>query len=271
MDTGFDYYEAKNIAYALGTKPDVLVVGGVFGIFGYLVTELFATFLLPFDSIAAAVVVSAIAHRLAFGYDLIGPHPEGLMDMSPFEEETPRGEYERVIGDSAAESEVETDGGAAHRTRFLVEPWLPHQYKWANVVMIGLVVGLLAAYIALVTGSQFLAFGISAATLLFLNCGVDNIPVTHHMSLPASTAAIAMFPATATPELGFAPLLVGALFGILGALAGEVVERIFYAHADTHLDPPAAGIAIGSFVIALLAIVGVFPQSGYVPTFGLVP
>jgi hypothetical protein len=122
-----------------------------------------------------------------------------------------------------------------------------------------------------VTGSQFLAFGISAATLLFLNCGVDNIPVTHHMSLPASTAAIAMFPVNATPELGFAPLLVGALFGILGALVGEVVERIFYAHADTHLDPPAAGIAVGSFVIALLAIVGVFPQSGYVPTLGLVP
>ncbi len=38
METGFDFHEAKNIAFAQGTKPDVLVVGGVFGIFGYWFT-----------------------------------------------------------------------------------------------------------------------------------------------------------------------------------------------------------------------------------------
>jgi len=34
MDTGFPYHEAKNIAHAQGLKPDVLMVGGGFGIIG---------------------------------------------------------------------------------------------------------------------------------------------------------------------------------------------------------------------------------------------
>jgi hypothetical protein len=256
MDTGFDYHEAKNITYAQGTKPDVLAVGGAFGILGYFITLVSGTLLAaPWDPIAIAVVLSAFAHRLAFGYDLVGSAKKGFMNMNPFE-----AEERRVMGDTA------TDGGQP--ARFLVEPWLPHQYKWPNVTMIGFVVGILGGFIALVTGSPFLAFGISAATLLFLNLGVANIPVTHHMALPASTAALAAVGGSAPESLaaaGVVPLLVAGVFGITGALAGEVVQRIFYAHADTHLDPPAFAIVINTFVIALLTFAGVFSTAVWVP------
>ncbi len=120
-----------------------------------------------------------------------------------------------------------------------VEPWLPHQYKWTHVAMLGLITGILGAYIFAKTGSLFLPFGISAASLLFLNLGVEKFPVTHHMTLPATfVASMAMTDgASVLVALG-----LGAFFGILGALFGEVYQRIFYAHSDTHFDPPAASI-----------------------------
>ncbi|MFC7027309.1 hypothetical protein ACFQH8_06925 [Halomicroarcula sp. GCM10025710] len=75
------------------------------------------------------------------------------------------------------------------------------------------------------------------------------------MVLPASTAVLALIDApfgALTPSLVTesvpltVALLVGALFGIVGALFGEVLQRVFYAHADTHLDPPAASIVVTS-------------------------
>ena len=110
-------------------------------------------------------------------------------------------------------------------------------------------------------GSFFVGFGISAASLLFLNCGVGKIPVTHHMTLPPSTAAL--IPGSG-PDAVVA-LVVGAVFGIYGALLAEVHHRIFYAHSDTHWDPPAASIVVTTLTIAVLASVGVFPDAGWVP------
>ncbi|WP_128475797.1 hypothetical protein [Halorussus pelagicus] len=298
MESGFDFHNAKHIAFAQGTKPDVLAVGGAFGILGYWLTTVSSTIGMPYDPIAMGVVLSAVAHRLVFGYDLIGDTSGGILDMSPFEDGDRRiigeaataddGSGEPAAdggapgddGDARADSdEPRSDGGTAEG-RFVVEPWLPHQYKWANVAMLGLVVGILAAFTAYKTGSPFLAFGISAASLVFLNCGVEKIPVTHHISLPSSTAALALAPAgmpvtTVSPaEVAAAiplssALVVGGVFGVICALAGELVQRVFYAHADTHFDPPAAAIVVGTFLVTVLAAVGVFSQSVWVPSLGL--
>jgi hypothetical protein len=273
MDTGFDYHEAKNIAFAQGTKPDVLIVGGLFGILGWGITYVSATlFSAPWDPIAIGVVLSAIAHRLAFGYSIIGKvRGSGLLDMTPFEREerrTPSGTSETVT-----DGEVATDGGTAATGRFATEPWLPHQYIWTNVAVLGLVAGLLGGFTALATGSAFLAFGISAASLVFLNCGVEQIPVTHHITLPASTAALAVTASGEGVDASAAlvgsglttGLLVAGLFGIICALFGEAFQRVFYAHGDTHVDPPAAAIVFGTFLIAVLAIAGVFGTTVWVP------
>lgn len=269
MDTGFDYHEAKNISHALGTKPDVLLVGGLFGAFGMVVQQVSAGFGMPWDPIAMGVVISAIAHRLVLGYPLIGSiRGKNIFDMSPFEREEMHTTAEggEIIADGSGENGT-ADGdveGADAPQRFLVEPWLPHQYRWAGVTMLGLVVGILGGYLVVATGSVFLGFGISAATLVFLNCGVEKIPVTHHITLPASTAAAAL--AGGTTAMPILPsLAIAAVFGISGALTGEVIQRVFYAHGDTHFDPPATAIAINTFFVGVLFILGVFPDYSWLP------
>ncbi|WP_049921416.1 hypothetical protein [Halopiger djelfimassiliensis] len=283
LETGFDYHEAKNIAFALGTKPDVLAVGGAFGVLGYWLQTVSAELAMPYDPIAMGVVLSALFHRLILGYSIIGTvRSSSVLDMSPFED----GE-KRVIGEPA------TDGGQAQAAdaspaeqregdRLVVEPWLGHQYKWGHVAMIGLVAGILGAYVAVTTGSAFLGFGISAASLVFLNCGVEKTPVTHHITLPASTAALAVSlgpQAAATAPVDYqegamlageglaVALVVGLLFGIVCALFGELFQRIFYAHSDTHWDPPAAAIVFGTFLVTLCYVAGVFGTTVWVPWF----
>lgn len=256
MDTGFDYQEAKNIAYALGTKPDVLAVGGAFGILGMLIRQVSFAFSMPWDPIAMGVVLSALFHRLILGYSIIGDAREGLMDMSPFEND------ERRMADGG---EVAADNPTG---RLLVEPWLPHQYKWANVATIGLAAGILGGYTAIKTGSPFLAFGISAASLVFLNAGVEQIPVTHHITLPASTIALAVTASGSAPLAGMGPataLVIAGAIGVLGALLGEVTQRIFYAHGDTHWDPPATSIVMTTLLIAILTMAGLLPTAVWVP------
>ena len=272
MQSGFDYHNAKHIAYALGTKPDVLAVGAIFGLLGYWLQTFFGTLLFPFDGIAMGVTISAGVARLAFGYDLIGDtFGNGLLDMNPFANEERR-TMDEPVGEAggAKTGRPETDGGQSQR-RFVVEPWLPHQYEWANVATIGVVVGVLGAFITVETGLVFLTFGISAATLVFLNCGVEQIPVTHHIALMGSAAAAAVMADGSGLLAGGATLaiVVGGVFGVIAALTGEVFQRIFYSHGDTHWDPPAAAIAAVSFLIAVLAILGIFPSASYVPTFGL--
>lgn len=265
MESGFDYHNAKDIGFALGTKPDVLAVGGVFGVVGYWLTIASETLGMPYDPIAMGVVLSALLVRLTFSYDLVGKPEKGWLNMRPFENEELR-----VIGDAAvADDEARVaDGGTETTDRLLVEPWLPHQYKWANVATLGVVAGILGGFVAVKTGSAFLAFGISAASLVFLNCGVERIPVTHHMTFPASTATLAYLGTTPDPTARSAVLaavVLGGVFGLACALFGELFQRIFYAHGDTHVDPPAAAIVFGTFTISVLAAVGVFPSSAWVP------
>jgi ABC-type dipeptide/oligopeptide/nickel transport system permease subunit len=75
----------------------------------------------------------------------------------------------------------------------------------------------------------------------------------------APTSAVA----AAIPLLS--ALVVGACFGLVSALVGEAVQRVFYAHADTHFDPPAAAIVVATLLVSVLATVGVFPQSVWIP------
>jgi len=267
MQSGFDYHNAKDIAFALGTKPDVLIVGGAFGILGMLIRQVSAGFGMPWDPIAMGVVLSALFHRLILGYSLIGEARKGLLNMTPFENEEMR-TATVADGGGAGSPESATDGGAVQADRLLVEPWLPHQYKWGNVAVLGLVTGILGGYTALRTGSPFLAFGISAASLVFLNCGVEQIPVTHHMTLTSSTIALAAVESgnAAIAGVGDATALVfAALMGLICALFGELFQRVFYAHGDTHWDPPAAAIVFGTFVIALMALAGLLPTTVWVP------
>ncbi|RYJ19563.1 hypothetical protein ELS19_00795 [Halogeometricum borinquense] len=239
------YHFGKEITYAFGTKPDILAVGALFGGLGAIINQIAIGLGFPTDTIALTVFLSAMIARVVFSYPLIGSAAgNSLLDMSPFE----RGE-ERVA----------TDGGV-ETVRPATEPWLPHQYKWSGVTVIGLVGGILGGYIWLKTGSFFLGYGISAMSLLFLNLGVEKIPVTHHITLMgASGAAVA----AATVGSPIAILLAAGVFGALSGLLGELTQRIFYSHSGTHVDPPAMAIVLVTVLIAVLYFAGVIPTSAY--------
>ncbi|WP_255196026.1 hypothetical protein [Halorarius litoreus] len=280
VDTDFAYHEAKHVTYSLGAKPDVLLVGGVFGVVGAALAQGSVAFALPWDPIFASIVVSAFLHRIAFGYPLLGAIRGGLLDMSPFE----RGERRAMRtdgGTTEAESRATTEPSQTD-ARFVVEPWLPHQYRWASVTLLGFVVGVFAAFVTYATGSPFLAFGLTAATLVFLSLRMEKFPVTHHMALPAGVLVIALVGA-ADPALlqnGVTPeeveiavtlhlaVVAGGVMGAVSGLFGELAQRVLYAHADTHLDPPAVAIVLSTLLIALLDIAGLVTQN-IVPTLGL--
>lgn len=230
---GDGYHPAKNITTGLGTRPDVLAIGGVFGVVGHVFAELSVVVGAPYDPVAAGVVVSALAHRALLGYSVVGDWGLGRED----------------------------------------EVWLPHQSRLPGVLFLGGSVGVLAGYLAYITGSAFLGFGVSAATLVFMCAGVSRIPVTHHITLPASTAVVAL---TGTSS-GYVPLevaqdlslsvvlIIGGGFGLIGAFTGEFAQRLLYSGAETHLDPPAASIFLSSSAIALLAILGIMPSAAWIP------
>jgi len=200
------------------------------------------------DTIALSVVATAFLARVVFGYPIVGKAAgSSLLDMTPFEREEPR---------------AATDGGEVpeeHKGRLATEPWLPHQYKWAGVTAIGLVGGILGGYIYIKTGSIFMGYAISAMSLLFLQLGVEKIPVTHHITLIGAVGAVVVLP-EASPVVA---LLAAGAFGAVSGLLGEVTQRMFYAHSGTHVDPPAMAIAIAMVGVAVLSIAGVLPNAGY--------
>ena len=270
LDTDFGYHEAKHVTRALGPRVDVMAVGGAFGVLGVVVTYASAGVGLPWDPIAFSIVVTGLLARVALGYPLIGTvRGDGLLDMSPYADRARRSP--RADGGVPAHSGIDPANTTGGERRFAVEPWLPHQYRWDEVGALGAVVGVFGAFVTYRTASPLLAFGIAAATLLFLCVGVERFPVTHHVALVSSLAVVGLAGGAATPaavagEVGvLAALLVGAVFGIVTALAGELAQRVLYTHADTHVDPPAAAIVVGSFLVALLDVLGVFQQS-VVPT-----
>ncbi|QSG06971.1 hypothetical protein [Halapricum desulfuricans] len=267
MESGMAYHNGKDITFALGTRPDVLTVGAAFGLIGILIEQVFRNLAVPTDPIAFTVVASAFIHRAVFGYSILGvvsDKASGRFDMGPFEREE--------MGNNHNFGDGEKDNSEM----LAVEPWLGHQYKWGHVATIGLVAGAAAAYAGMQiapaspANAVFFGFGLSAASLLFLNLGVAQIPVTHHMTLPGATAYFAV-----TLEVGNDAILAGqdpvvgilmaAIFGMVGALIGEAGQRIFYAHGATHVDPPAFAIFISISIIWLLAFLGVFETSVWVP------
>ena len=241
---GWTFHFGKNIGFAFGTKPDILAVGAAFGVLGMLITRFTSGLGAPTDTIALSVVVTALLARVAFGYPIVGRIAgTNVLDMSPFERE---------------ETRPAADDGATG-TRLATEPWLPHQYTWTGVTTIGLVGGVLAGYVWLETGSIFMGYAISAMSLLFLNLGVEKIPVTHHITLIGAVGAVVVDPVAG----GVVALLAAGAFGAISGLLGEVTQRIMYSHSGTHVDPPAMAIAIAMLVVGVLSILGVLPNAGY--------
>jgi hypothetical protein len=221
MQGKFD--NGRNIVPAMMglNAPDVLLVGGVFGIVGYVIqwgfaqVPNFAPGVAWTDTVALTVVTSAIIVRLVFGKTgLFGKAEEGRSFWDP------------------------SDG----------IKWLSFMSTPAQLAVIGVGVGLFAGFLGLTYGGPgvFLSFGIAAASLIFLQFGV-LVPVSHHIALPAAIAA-------ATSH----SLLWAGIVGLICAFLGEFFARLFLVHGDTHIDPPACTIATMTTVVNFLGVIGFF-------------
>jgi hypothetical protein len=221
-----DLDDGKDIVTPLAGLGDPLplLVGGIFGAGGYALQVLLMNLLPPYqtafyptyiDVIAVVVAIFAIITRLAFG-------KTGLFGS---------------LDDEARERGRLSTGGD--------RVWLAYQEGFLQASVVGLGTGILAAWVA----TQLAAF--DPALLPFgvlLGYGV-SAPVTHHMTLPASVAAVGILVAGGSQIVA---ILVGAVAGILGAPLGEFFSRLFQIHGDTHLDPPANAI----IVMAVLIVFG---------------
>ena len=212
--------DGKDILTSLAglDKPVVLVVGGVFGALGYLINAGLEAVVGDFtDPIALTVIISAIIARLVFGEN-------GLFSVS--EEAEKRGRF--------------TPGGE--------QVWVEYQQEWVQIITIGLGASIISAWMALAIepiapeAANFVGFGLSALSLIFFQFG-GKIPMTHHITIIAALGATT-----------FGSLLVGVLLGIVSAIVGEVLARLFLIHGDTHIDPPANAIWVMTTVILVGAV-----------------
>ena len=210
----------RDIAAALMAlkSVDVLLIGGVFGVAGVLLNWGLASIGAAHwtDTIALTVILTNIGARLIWGKT-------------------------SVVGT------VSSSNGRRFRPDDSAT-WLPWQQDLSHVLAIGLAVGLAAAYLAshsaLTAGADALSFGIATTVLIFLIMD-RKVPVTHHIALPAAVGV-----------LHGAGFLGGVLCGVAGAVVGEVGSRVFLIHGDTHIDPPAVGIAVVVFALKVGVAVG---------------
>ncbi len=198
--------------------PDVLLVGGVFGVIGYVIAALIGmTPLGPLTDLPGiTVVISGIIVRFVFG-------STGLT-----------GKYE----------------GKGPRV------WFSTGTGFVYNVVLGAGVGIVVSFVAATIADNeaalgifpIICFGFSAVTLLFACAGLA-CPGTHHMSLPAGLAAVVGIHAW-----GPTGALLGVVFGILGSLLGDFAGNTFNSHCDSHIDPPATTIFILTIVVNLIGM-----------------
>lgn len=138
---------------AFTKDPMVLLVGGLFGIFGCVANLLYASVLPPMDTVALTVATSGIVARFLFGKSgLIGFKDQSAADTN--------GRY-KISGS---------------------------EFTFHLIVAVGL--SLTVAYTALLIGVAEIGFVICASTLIFLYTNPGGGPVTHHIGITAGIAAI---------------------------------------------------------------------------------
>ncbi len=250
-------------------KPDVLLVGAAFGIFGW-VAQLLLNQIPWFGTTGhydqgLVVVLSAIVARLMFGDSAIGKasitNKEKLLDK-PNEKDGFMGVWD-----------IDPESGNV---------WLDWQARPKDFIPIGIFFSIFASAAALVVAIWYppvaglahtFTFAVSAVIILFLIIGF-NMPVQHHITLIAGLGAVVFFPMVdggkEAMEKGFAyygevlpkyinadgdiesklwmnmlvAMVIGILWGTFSATLGEVFARIWYNRGTTHIDPPASTIWI---------------------------
>lgn len=213
-----------SIGLSLNLTEDyrVLLVGGVFGMLGFLINYFYGSILhLATDTVALTVATSGIIARLIIG-------KSGLIGKC-----------------------VKEDGKLCKGCKKCGRHFFSTGSALGYNVILGASIGILVSYVAMSLSNTGVAsemlsvfptlcFGISALSLIFAQTG-SATPATHHITLVAANATI----------LSGNPL-IGVIFAVLSCLLGDFVLNTFNSQCDSHIDPPACAIFICTFIIMAL-------------------
>lgn len=228
----------------IGTSWDVMVVGGLGAVATHAVFQLLLVIpiIQKFDCIALALVLTAMLAR-------------GL-----FQKQAPWGDSESI----KKHGYLGTDNHAIS--------WVPWMAPWRLLVVYGFGWGLLSGGLAwgtktmldpmVVEGSVsatgafvvplIIGWSLAAIMLIGLNLAADllqggtiqKFPVQHHNAILGALA-----------YLYWGNILIAGIVGLLAALLGELMARMFWNHGSNHIDPPACAIAVGTFLLYLASLI----------------
>lgn len=175
--------------------PLVLLVGGVFGLLGYLLFLLFSYLNTPMDIGALVVLLVNSLIRVLFGTKKYINHPQDSLFTS-------------------------------NQINF-----------WLFQIIFAGGLSLVTAYFVKMSGVASLGFSLSALSLIFAFIN-DDFPATHHTTLIAGYAIMAVD-----------SLLLASVLGILAQIVFILFNTYFNTELDSHVDAPAASIALFSLII----------------------
>ena len=197
--------------------PDVLIVGGIFGVIGFLFKELvvmnlFAGTISPrlvTDAPGITVFLSAILVRLVFGGKLI-------------------------TGDKTI-----SQGGALGNTIVI---GICYSLLVAGVYFAGLEVVPIETF----AGSyHVLIFGMAAIGLVFAEIGQPFFGC-HHIVIIAAETAVQCYNNTGNAWMA---VIMAIVFGTISAIICDVETNLINSGSDSHIDGPACAIFIMTFVV----------------------
>jgi hypothetical protein len=197
--------------------PDVLLVGGVFGVIGFLFKEL----------VVANLFAGTISARLVTDGPGITVFLSGVL-------------VRLVFGGKLKTSDKVISSGNALTTTIVI-----------GACYSLLVAGLYAAGVNAGLGDAFagvyhvLIFGLAAIGLVFAEMGQPFVGC-HHIVIIAAEATVQSY---ATTGNLWAAVIIGIIFGTLAAIIGDIEGNVINCGTDSHIDNPACAIFIMTFVV----------------------
>ncbi|AOY74635.1 hypothetical protein [Clostridium formicaceticum] len=220
----------------LDTSWDVLLVGGIFALLGHILLNVAAAIpvLNQSDMLAVSVVGTNILARLFF------------------QKEAPWGRRESI-----------DEHGYLGTNNYRIS-WAGWQAPIPFRILLGLSIGLMSGGIAWGLQQQvnplaeggIISAGAAATVPLIIPWAIAIFALIPLMLGTGPLQKVPVFHCVAIlGALGYLytdSIVMAGLAGILGAFLQELGARMFFNHGTTHIDPPAVGIAIGTFIINLL-------------------
>lgn len=206
-------------------KPDVLIVGGVAGVLGWLLNYALGLIgLAGLDTIAVTVVILPLIAKVIFQKTAVGVVPE--------EDKALGGRFSPLGG----------RGWYAGMRRGIDKAIWPAAY--GAFIGIGMVLLLKA-------GSPMagvLGFGFGGFVLVF-----PTVPAQHFIGCAVCTALGFVPNLASNPDAILIAVAYGFGFGALAANLADLSADLFFRYGYVHIDIPAGSIAMSTLIIALLA------------------